>query len=287
MNIEECNNYIRKYKLQGSTISNFNISLLQDVNDLKAYTSGKCAIFCTLKNRVNKAFFVVVNDEEGINDFADLMSNIPQGTVVEWFQKGEVDKDYLIKLEEYDSCEYRDLFKKCGLELYKKYIRVSSTYNKNPKSVPEIGRRKILWEMYEPSGEWPSLSDADELYKITAETFDPLTDDVYSIDEWKRLIEKKECLVCRENGEITAYYVWRLEGKKLYSNIALNRGPANNLYNIERRVFEEYWNKGIRSFYAWFDIKNKNALKRGNINPAERECLRSRSVLYNYIYIKV
>ncbi len=286
MNSNEFNSLIKQFKSKGQVVSNFNGSYPSDGKQIAWQPGDKAAVISVTHNGVCKNCFAFVNDPEGMEELCDLMRNVPKGSTTDWLQKGIIDEDYVVEPEEYDSCEIKDLMERCGLELYKKYIRITTTYLSNPKLLPEVGRRKILYEMYEPGGEWPSIEDAEELYRINTDTFDSLTDDVFSVEEWKTIIKDKECLVHKEDGVITAYYVWKLEGKKLYSNIAFNCGPANHLYNIERRVFEHFWEEGIRSFYAWFNIKNKDALKRHNTNAAEKNIIRNRSVLYNYIYIK-
>ena len=111
-----------------------------------------------------------------------------------------------------------------------------------------------------------------------------MCDDVFTLEQWDKIIERKECLLHRENGNIVTFYVWRLEGRKLYSNMVVNEGPANFSYNLERRIFEEMWSKGIRIFYAWYNIKNKKALKRGN--EKTEELIKSKEIIYNDIYIK-
>ena len=286
MNVNDFNILIKQFKSKGSVLSNYNASSLSYDNQIAFNAGEKAAVISISHNNVCKNYFAFVNDAEGINEFCELMKDVPEGSTVDWLQKGAIDDGYCVEPEEYDSCNIKDFFTRCGLELYKKYIRITTTYTSNPKLLPEVGRRTILYEMYEPGGEWASIKDAEELCRINSDTFDPLTDDVFSLEEWKRIISNKECLVHRDDGEITAYYVWKLEGKKLYSNIAFNCGPANHLYNIERRVFEYYWDMGIRTFYAWFDIKNKDALKRHNTNCEEKEIIRNRSVLYNYVYKK-
>ena len=73
------------------------------------------------------------------------------------------------------------------------------------------------------------------------------------------MVKKKEILVYREAGEIIAAYIFHYQGKKLYSNTSMNLGGANILYNMERRIFEEAWNKGIRIFYGWGNLANVRA----------------------------
>lgn len=103
------------------------------------------------------------------------------------------------------------------------------------------------------------------------------------MEDWRRTIENKECVIVRENGKIVTLYKWRIEGKKLYGNISVNLGAANLLYDLERSVFDEYWEKGIRTMYAWINCSNNKALKRG---PGyEKEIVKAR-MYYMILFIK-
>lgn len=62
--------------------------------------------------------------------------------------------------------------------------------------------------------EFANIDDIDELYNITYETFDSVCDDVFTKEQWKEVIERQNCMLYKENGEIVAYYVWREEGKR-------------------------------------------------------------------------
>ena len=178
-----------------------------------------------------------------------------------------------------------EVFDRGNMNAYATYIRKTECYVDNPYQIPGTGRRALLSEMYDPNcGEYPTMEAAEELDALHRQVFDPLCDDMYTIDEWKEKIDKKEILVYRENGKIMAYYCFCLEGRKLYSNISVNTGNANILYNMERRIFEEMWDRGIRVYYAWFNEKNDKALRRENKNAIT--CIKSRELLYNFIYIK-
>ena len=172
-----------------------------------------------------------------------------------------------------------------GFSNYKTYVRTTVCYKKNGYEVPEKGRRKLLQELYDPTcGEYPTIDDVEELIEISKANFDELTDDVFTKEEWKHVIEKKSCLVYKEAGKIVAYYVWRLDGKQLYSNMTLNMGAANYLYNMERRIYDEMWEKGIRVYYAWVDMKNVKA--RVRFNEESKNVISSVSHMYNSIYRK-
>ena len=87
---------------------------------------------------------------------------------------------------------------------------------KNPYDIPETGRRKLLVELYDSvCKEYPQLSDVQELYELTLSTFDSLTDDIPTVEEWKNIIENKECVIHREEGKIISYYVYLNRGVRI------------------------------------------------------------------------
>ncbi len=178
-----------------------------------------------------------------------------------------------------------DIVCQAGLHLYARYIRNTIVFKSNPYEYPTKGKRVLLQEMYDSSsGEFPVIHDAEELLELALKVFDVNCDGVFTIQEWRERIRKKEVLIYRESGKIVACYVWRLQGKVLYSNVSINLGTANILYNLERQVFERYWNEGIRAHYSWKNCENKKALKRGLENC--EECIANKSILYHSIYTR-
>lgn len=153
-----------------------------------------------------------------------------------------------------------------NIKLYTIYQRDTVRYDENPYLKPDTtSRRDILRKMYVPNfGEYASEEDAEELNRLSLMLFDEYSDELPSVDEWRDICRRKECLIYREdnpeeNNPIVAYYVWRLEGKKLYSRMSANRSAANILYNLERRIFTDYFDMGIRVFYGWSDVYNTQA----------------------------
>lgn len=282
MIFEDLSTVNNELKRKGSIITNIHPGCVGRETDFDLLKGEKAYVFFATERYKKKGLFAAVDDEEGRNELIKIIRDNQNDAVFDWLQKGRVDQEFEVEYEEKDSCTEKKLFEEAGLHLYKKYIRILTSYKSNPYLIPEKGRRRILQDMYEPGGELPCLDDAEELFQINRETFDAKSDDVFSVQEWKKIISEERCLIHREDGHITTYYVWELQGKKLYSNIAVNMIGANHLYNMERRIFEKYWEEGIRTYYAWFDVKNNNALKRGNTEA--RLCINSKSVLYNYIY---
>ena len=269
MKIGEIKDKIRSLKKDYKKIeTNFYPGILDDEQEATLFENEKAIVFVVQEPNRYRAFF---GFEDG--DFlSEILLQIPDGTVMEYIFRPK--KNPLKKI-----------FENGNMEKYSTYIRSTICYSGNPFSIPEEGRRKLLEQMYEPTfGEYAEKKDAVELYNLTKKTFDVLCDDVFTLEQWDKIIERKECLLHRENGNIVTFYVWRLEGRKLYSNMVVNEGPANFSYNLERRIFEEMWSKGIRIFYAWYNIKNKKALKRGN--EKTEELIKSKEIIYNDIYIK-
>lgn len=245
-------------------ISNLIYSKLEDDDYSVICTEDAIAILYEDRNRVN-AFYAGKNP----TILKELLIKLPSNVYIETFHPEEKD-------------DLNAFLPACGFDTYEIFVRVTVTWINNPFEAPEEGRRKVLFDMYDSNmGEFPEEGDAEELYKLCQEKFDPMVDDIFSLEEWKDIIAKKECMIVRENGRIVTLYKWRLEGKKLYINTAINDAPANYLYNLERKVYKKYWDAGIRVTYAWFNVKNKKALNRG-----PKKNIKSMTKLYNSIYIK-
>lgn len=262
MKIKEISERVSELKSQYKKLyTNVIWSNLDENKEAAFFESEKGIVFIVQETNKNKVYYAV-SDQEGL---MQLLENVPAGAVLEYHYRKENDMDSVLQC--------------AGFKHYANYFRVTTVWQENPFG-KETGKRKLLNELYDPDcAEYPRLEDAKELEQLTRKMFDPLTDDVYSVDEWKEIIKRKECLVIREAGKIVTYFVWRLEGKKLYCNISLNLGPANYMYNLERKVFDRMWDAGIRVNYAWFNEENVRVLSKSSLNPGEGD-------LYDAIYIK-
>ncbi len=263
----------------GKMQTNFYPGIVDDELEAECYENEKALVFIVQEPNRKRAFFAYAEEDS----CKKLLPMLPAGTITESVSRTETNP-------------IEHIFKDSGMERYALYCRVTSCYSENPYLIPEKGRRQLLQEMYDPAcGEYAKEEDVAELYELTRETFDPLCDDVFTLEQWKEIVARNECLYHREAGKIVAFYVWRLEGKKLYSNMAVNEGPANYLYNLERRIFEEMWNKGIRIFYAWINCANTKALRRGNedaVKALQKEdkgttkIIKPQEIIYNHVFIK-
>lgn len=233
-----------------------------------AYQNPRAIVFTVQEPFRVRGYFAGVDGES----IAEVLQMLPKGTVVEYLFREENDM--------------KQCFENGSLDEYACYIRQTCIYAENPYHMPETGNQKLLQESYDPDfGEYPQEADVEELYQLMKDTFDPICDDMFTRERWKEIIDNKECLIGRHNNKIVSVYVWRLEGKKMYINIMINRGPANYRYNLERYVFEQIWEAGVRCTYVWCNVKNERAVKHW-IERAARES-KSSETLYNGVFVKM
>ena len=210
--------------------------------------------------------YFAAKDEKALKN---LLQELPGNIMFEWIYRDENIIDNIMET--------------AGLSHYATYIRYMRVWRKNPYLIPAVGREALLRELYNPDfGEYATEEDAEELFQLAQSVFDVNCDDVFTMEEWKEIIARREVLVGRVGGKIVACYVWRLEKNKLYSNISINVSSADVLYNLERRIFTEMWDKGIRVFYHWKNMNNVKAMRRER--TMEGELVESVDIIYNAIY---
>lgn len=259
---------IMELKKHGKPITNFYPGILSDEQEVFMLEVEGAIVFVVQEENRKRAFFVSTDDVS----LQEALRELPSGVILENVYREDEDP-------------LKNLLESADFKEYATYMRETICYHSNPYLIPETGRRAMLQDMYDTTYcEYGEETDAEELCQITKDTFDPLCDDVFTLEKWKEVLRNRECMVYRENGKIVSYYVWRLEGRKLYGNISVNKGPANYLYNLERFVFEQMWEKGIRVFYAWYNEENIKALRRSNKRVGE--AIKTKNTIYNGIYIK-
>lgn len=267
MRLDQINVAIGEIKsLGGNGISNIVYSKLSRHQEYETISiEGAIAILVPEAYRTT-AFFVASGEEQ----LCRLLQKLPQGVYIETFHKMRWDG-------------VGKLLKKAGFSCYASYVRETVTYIKNPYEFPIGERELLLGKFYDQNmGEVPKIEDAEAIFSLCMQTFDPVIDDVFSVEEWRNVIRNRECLMIRSNTKIVTLYKWRVEGKKLYSNVLINLGPANLAYNLQRKVFDSCWREGIRTIYSWINVDNKKSLERRLDNNLE--IISGRNYLYQSIY---
>jgi len=275
MKIDDFRNKISMIRNNGKMITNYWPGAISKDIDLEFIENNNTLIVIVQEAYRKKAYFWTNNGTE----LSETLRLIPDGTVVEYIYK--------------DENNIKNTLCEAGLTNYATYLRTTVTYKEYPHDVPCSKRIQLLRDLYDPScAIRATRKDIKELFEININTFDKTCDEVFTLDDWEQIVEEKRCLIAKENNQIISYYVWKRDGKKLYSNISVNRGPANYLYCLERKVFDEAWEDGIRVFYHWVNLKNprlKRLAKKSEIDAKEMVKVVSSEkyeYLYNDIFVK-
>lgn len=127
-------------------------------------------------------------------------------------------------------------------------------------------KREPLDRFYKEEYGIPAVREQlEEIQQVLEDHFDAGADHLYSKQEMAELIDKKRVWIHSEEGRITTIFVYRIEGKKFYSNISLNDSTADVLYSIQKKVLlnaiEEF---KVLYYYGWIRINNRQALRKNH-----------------------
>ncbi len=269
MNIKEVQSRIYEWKKHGRVNTNIIPGAVPDDVDFAGFETDKTVVFWLTERFRVRGFYATLDDADAV----ELLRKVPKGTIVEQlYRKENENVNKRIPIE-------------AGFEQIATFIRISDFYVSNPYENEEVTKRAILAEMYDPTmGRMAEEKDIDKLFDMTKAVFDIRTDAVFTMEEWKRIVDAKRCIVSEEDGEIIAYLVFEREGTKMYAHSVVNLGPANYLYNIERKVFTKAWEEGVREIYGWYNINNKKSILRRK-EDGDRS-IGHTSYLYNDIFEK-
>lgn len=217
-------------------------------------------IFGVQEMYVYRVFYYSNNKKELLK----LLCDIPEGAVLDVVTKEEnLDTHWL---------EKADIF------WYNTYGRFGSLLLPYEEQKRAYESNKLDMFYNEQYGEYAKETDVREIQKLLRKNFDTKTDYFFTDDELRKLIEEERVVVEREQGSIYFIFIFRIEGKKFYTNLLYNEGTADISYSVEKRlVLESLQRYGVKYIYFWAALDNKAALKR-NGNPVADS--------YNYIFEK-
>ena len=267
--ISEVEKRINELKKNGNILSNMIPGAVSADAEVEMIETDESVVFWVPERFRIRGFYASVDRE----DLVEILKQVPDGVIMETLYRDP------------DTNSMRELMNRAGFRLYSRFVRRTNNYISNPYELPEPGKRGVLHEMYDSEfGSYAVYDDIDELMKLQSEQLNVLTDGVFTSDEWKEIVDRKQCMLYRDEGGIEVYYVYRVEGKKLYHNTSVNLGPANFLYNLERRVFEDLWDEGIRTDYWWYNAGNPRATSRWKKDVSS--VVKSITYLYNDVFLK-
>lgn len=245
-------------KMRKPFVSNYYLSLQNSDKDFETWTTDSSIVFCDQEENLLRCYFTSVD----LQDLNTLFEKVPSDAVM----------DYIVKEELSEFSWVNDtLFRHYTTLARHTYLDLCGEHEKSKHEL-------FMEQFYEENfGEFATEKDAVELYQMLYQIFDFRVSRLPSMEELLQLIRKKWVLLYREKGEIIAFLMYQIEGKKYYGYQIYNSGTADITYNLERRAVEyakEHY--GVKSSYSWTEIGNLGANKRaGEIDGT-----------FDYIFIK-
>lgn len=259
MKVNEITNIISQLRRSKKKVyTNYYLTLQQAKEDFLTWHTENSIVFCAQENRVLRCFFATTD----FQDLNVLLKKVPNGAVLDYLTRGEQDDFPWLE---------------SGFVHYNTLIRYTNP-NLFAKS-EKTKRDKFLEQFYEEDfGQFATIDDADELYQLLYDIFDYRVSRLPSKEELIEQIEKNWVLLYRENGEIIAFVMYQIEGRKYYGYQIYNKGTADITYNLERRAYKyAIENYNVKSSYAWVEIANLGANERIAF---------STDGTYDYIFVK-
>lgn len=245
MNSRDVMSEITKRKKPGvQSVSNFFPNPAMDQMTFEVITGNSTIVFWGNDSLVTRAYFYSCDKKE----LTQLLQKVPAGTIL----------DYICKAGQFP----REEIENSGFHPIASYCKRQLPLDELDKE-PESKRERLLYDMYNPDcGNYASIEDLMPLQDLFAKVFDPRVDHLYPKEELQYMIKKNEVLVYKVNDRIESFYVFKREGKRLYSAFSYNNATADILYNLERRERDNARKLGMKIMYAWFNEENHKALRR-------------------------
>lgn len=262
MSIDDIFLLMKKIKAERKKIiQNYYMNYNNTDMEFDVYQGEGTVVFCCMDgNGVYRCFFY----SNAPKVLSSILSSLQKDTIV----------DYLSRVKEED----HSWLTEAGFLPYALYIRVGKKIE-DEEIENKSNIRDILSELYDSQcGQYAALEDLDQLYDLIVKVFDCRKEHCPTKKELAKYIENQWVLVYKEDNEILSYFIYQVHGKRYYSNISYNTVTADILYSLERRALEEAQLRyDLNYMDAWYDTKNKKALRR---------CIMPFDGTYDYIYIK-
>lgn len=123
-----------------------------------------------------------------------------------------------------------------------------SMYSNIPEDLQGLDARQY--------GRYAEKADAEEIFQILEDTFDPKESHLQSLEALEGMIEDKNIRVITENGKIVTLVTFWTQGRKLYVEHLINRGKREYAHCLYLGVLEEMNAAGINYVYTWISSQN-------------------------------
>lgn len=217
-------------------------------------------VFGIKEGMVYRVFYCSQNEEE----LGECLKQVPEGAVLEFITKEKVINENFLA--------------RAGFELYDTYGRLGRSLLGYEEEKERMKMQRMGCFYDDSYGEIATKHDLSELQKVIYGTFDVKADHLLTDKEMLELIEKNQVIIQRECGKICCIFIYKIQGKKIYYNLSLNRSTADVLYSIQQKeLLKAIREKGVIYMYGWISLNNKAAVKRNENISIDK---------YNYIFLK-
>ena len=215
--------------------------------EFQTVQTDQTIVFWYHDSNICRVFFYSVKESE----IKELLKKVPQGAVVDIISKHKDEEE-----------QWKALTGFSVLSVYGRFGRNIESAEQEQERFKKNPLDRFYREEY---GCLAKKEQLNEIQHILQTHFDNAGDHLYSDDQMTELINNKRVWIQCEEGKITTIFVYKIEGKKFYSNTSFNDSTADVLYSIQKKVLlqaiEEY---GIIYFYGWIRINNRQSLRKNH-----------------------
>ena len=122
--------------------------------------------------------------------------------------------------------------------------------------------------------------DAMQIMRMLYKHLDKNTGHFCHISELITLAKNGNVMCAKENGEISCFFIFKIEGRKLYGYQMYSEKPGESLHSIYYNAISEQIGNGINYAYNWVDSMNKRVIRFHKWYGFEL------SPLKDYVYVK-
>ena len=178
------------------------------------------------------------------SDLESVLSRFDDGAGIEILGKG---------LDE----ETEHALDRAGFKPFAVYLRATIFNMKEDiyKNLPEK-YRDVNCQDYREVATQDNLED---IYDLLYSTFKPLTSHLQDREELKQQISENRFIISRTEGKVTGLLSYEYQGRKLYMEHMINKGPSINMHAMYMPVLEKAIEDGINTAYTWMRVDNERA----------------------------
>lgn len=244
-----CNNSIEYIKKEVSNIKKSGNKIITNYftfnynnKIINIYKDEKSIFFIIEDNMVFRGYFFSTDED----NLSLLLKKVKEECIVEILTKDE-------------PLKYDNIFLSSGFvfnSIFKRYSNDNLKLKLN-ESIPN----KLKNLEFRKYGKIATLDDVDLLHNKLYETFDHRTSHLPEKDEIANMILNNQIVIEKENNDVVAFLIYKIEGCKYYVNQIYNSVNSEVIHSILYNSIIDSMKKNVNYAYAWIDENNIRSIK--------------------------